>query len=186
MVSLGALWLPILLSAVLVFILSSVIHMVLGYHNRDYGQLSNEDAVRAAIRSGNPTPRQYIIPYAVDPKQMDSPEMKRKFAEGPVGVLFLKPPGPQGMGPTLVRWFVFVLVVSFFVAYIASHALPASSDYLRVFQIVGAVAFLAYAAGELPAAIWMGKPWSVACKEAFDGLVYGLATAGVFGWLWPR
>jgi hypothetical protein len=185
MVSLGALWLPVLLSAVLVFVLSSVIHMVLGYHNRDYSPLPNEEAVRAAIRSGNPEPKQYIIPYC-DPKAMGSPEMKRKFAEGPVAVLNLKPSGAFTMGPNLIQWFVFALAVSFFVAYIASRALPAGSEYLRVFQVVGAVAFLAYAAGQLPAAIWMGKPWAVAWKEVFDGLVYGLATAGVFGWLWPR
>ena len=117
---------------------------------------------------------------------MGSPEAKRKFEEGPVGVLNLKPTGSYGMGRSLVQWFVFALVVSFFVAYVASHALPAGSEYLRVFQIVGTVAFLAYGAGQLPAAIWMGKPWAVAWKEVFDGLVYGLVTAGVFGWLWPR
>ena len=55
-----------------------------------------------------------------------------------------------------------------------------------VFRVVGAVGFLAYAARQMPAAIWMGKPWAVASKEVFDGLVYGLVTAGTFGWLWPR
>jgi hypothetical protein len=186
MVSLGALWLPIVLSAVLVFVLSSIIHMVLRYHNADYTPLPNEDAVRAAIRSGNPAPKQYIIPYCASPKEMESPEAKRKFIEGPVGVLNLKPAGAPGMGASLTQWFLFILVVSFMVAYVASHALPPGTPYLGVFRIVGAVAFLAYAAGQLPAAIWMGKPWVVAIKEAFDGLVYGLATAGVFGWLWPR
>ena len=185
MVSLGALWLPVVLSAVLVFVLSSIIHMVLGYHNADYTPLPNEDAVRAAIRSGNPSPAQYVIPYC-PPKEMGSPESKRKFEEGPVAVLNLKPTGSFGMGPALGQWFVFALAVSFFLAYVASHALPAGAEYLRVFQIVGSVAFLAYAAGQLPAAIWMGKPWSVAWKEVLDGLIYGLASAGVFGWLWPR
>ncbi len=186
MVSLGALWLPIVLSAILVFVLSSVIHMVLGYHRSDYTPLPNEDAVRAAIRSGSPGPKQYVIPYCANPKEMESVEMKRKYAEGPVGVLNLRPSGSYGMGQSLVQWFVFAVVVSFFVAYIASHALPEGSEYLRVFQVVGAVAFLGYAAGQLPAAIWMGKPWAVAWKEVFDGLLYGLGTAGVFGWLWPR
>ena len=45
---LGALWLPIVLSALLVFVVSAIIHMVLKYHNRDYKQLPNEVAVRAA------------------------------------------------------------------------------------------------------------------------------------------
>jgi hypothetical protein len=186
MVTLGALWLPILLSAVFVFIASSIIHMVLKYHNRDYTKLPNEDAVRAALRAGNPAPAQYIIPYCSEMKEMQSPEMQQKFAEGPVAVLNLKRPGPPSMGPSLGQWFLFCLVVSFFVAYVACHALPPGAESLKVFQIVGAVGFLAYAAGNIPAAIWMGKPWVVAVKEAFDGLVYGLITAGTFGWLWPR
>ena len=71
MVSLGSLWLAILLSAVLVFITSSIIHMVLKYHNKDYSRLPNEDAVRAAIRGGNPSPAQYVIPYCPEMKQME-------------------------------------------------------------------------------------------------------------------
>lgn len=185
MVSLGSLWLPVLLSATFVFVASSIIHMLLGYHNRDYTPLANEDEVRAAISRGRPAVKQYVIPYANSAAEMNSEEYKRKYAEGPVAVISLKQAGPVTMGPTLVRWFVYLIVVSFFVAYIASHALEPGASYLRVFQIVGAVGFLAYAAGQLPAAIWMGKPWSVAVKEVFDGLVYGLLTAGTFGWLWP-
>ena len=60
------------------------------------------------------------------------------------------------------------------------------TEYLKVFQVMGTVAFLAYAGGVLPGAIWMGKPWSIAAKEVLDGLIYGLVTAGAFGWLWPR
>jgi len=186
MVSLGALWLPILLSAVFVFVVSSIIHMVLKYHNSDYRGLPNEDAVRDAIRSGNPAPGQYVTPYVVDMKEVEKPEVKRKFVEGPVGVLYLRRPAAPSMGPPLLQWFVFSLVVSFFVAYIACHALGPGTPYLTVFQLVGATAFLAYAAGQVPAAIWMGKPWGVTAKEAFDGLLYGLVTAGTFGWLWPR
>jgi len=186
MVSLGALWLPVLLSAVLVFLTSFLIHMVLRYHSSDYTPLPNEEAVRTAIRSGNPAPAQYIIPYCANPKDMAAPDMQRKFVEGPVAVLNLKRPGPPTMGPSLVQWFVFTLVVSFFVAYIACHTLQPGTEYLAVFRVVGAVGFLAYAAGQLPAAIWMGKPWRAAWKEAFDGLLYGLVTAGTFGWLWPR
>jgi hypothetical protein len=183
---LGALWLPIVLSAVLVFVASAIIHMVLKYHNRDYKGLPNEDAVRAALRAGNPEPRQYIIPYCADMKDMESPEMQQKFIEGPVGVLNLRRPGPPTMGPMLLQWFLFVLVVSFFLGYLAAITIEPGAHYLRVFRVVGVAGFLAYAAGQVPAAIWMGKPWPVAWKEVFDGLVYGLITAGTFGWLWPR
>ncbi|HWB39952.1 MAG TPA: hypothetical protein VG500_01775 [Gemmatimonadales bacterium] len=183
---LGALWLPIVLSAVLVFIVSAIIHMVLKYHNSDYRPLPNEEAVRAALRAGNPEPRQYVIPYCPDMKDMEKPEMQQKFREGPVGVLNLRRPGPPTMGPMLLQWFLFTLMVSLFVAYVAAHTIPPGAHYLDVFRVVGAVAFLAYAAGQIPGAIWMGKPWSVTAKEVFDGLVYGLVTAGTFGWLWPK
>jgi hypothetical protein len=183
---LGALWLPVLLSAVFVFILSAILHMVLKYHNTDYKKLPNEDAVRAAFRGVNPEARQYIIPYAAEMKDMQSPEMQQKFAEGPVGVLNLRRTGPPQMGPSLIQWFLFCLIVSLFVAYVAAHSIPPGAEYRHVFRIVGTVGFLAYAVGQLPGAIWMGKPWSVATKEVFDGLLYGLVTAGTFGWLWPR
>jgi hypothetical protein len=185
-VTLGALWQPIVLSAVLVFITSSLIHMVLRYHASDYKQLPNEDAVRAAIRAGSPEPRQYIIPYCKEMKDMESPEMKQKLTEGPVAVLNVKRPGVPSMTTNLVQWFVFSLVISLFVAYAAAHSLQRGDAYLHVFRVVGTVAWLGYAGGQVPSAIWMGKPWPVAWKEVFDGLIYGLMTAGAFWWLWPR
>jgi hypothetical protein len=112
--------------------------------------------------------------------------MRQKYAEGPVAVLNLRRAGPFTMTPALIQWFLFTLFVSLFIAYVAAHALPPGAEYLQVFKVVGATGFLAYAAGQIPAAIWMGKPWSVATKEVIDGLVYALLTAGVFGWLWPR
>jgi hypothetical protein len=186
MVSLGSLLLPILLSAVLVFLTSSLVHMVLKYHASDYTRLPNEDAVRAALRAGNPAPAQYIIPHAASMKEAGSPEMKQKYVDGPVAVLNLKRPGMYSMGASLGQWFVFTLVVSVFVAYAAAHSIPSGTPYLQVFRVVGAIAFLAYAAGVVPASIWMGKPWRVAWKEVFDGLLYALVTAGAFGWLWPH
>jgi hypothetical protein len=186
MVTLGSLLLPILLSAVFVFVASSVIHMVLKYHASDYSRLPNEDAVRAALRAANAPPAQYIIPHASSMQEAQTPEMKQKFVEGPVGVLNLRQPRVPTMGAPLGQWFVFTLLVSVFVAYAAAHALPAGTPYLQVFRVVGTITWLAYAAGQIPAAIWMGKPWSVAWKDVLDGLVYALVTAGTFGWLWPR
>ena len=184
MVTLGALWLPIIASAVLVFVASSLVHMVFKYHNRDYTKIPNEDAVRAAIRGAKPA--QYIIPYCADMKDMEKPEMKQKYVEGPIVVMNVMPTGVPKMGKNLVQWFIFVLVVSFFIAYVAAHTIPPGAAYLGVFRVVGAVGFLAYAAGVLPASIWMGKPWAITWKEVFDGLLYGLVTAGTFGWLWPK
>ena len=43
-----ALWLPIVVSAVLIFFASFVLHMVLTYHWSDYRRLPDEKAVGAA------------------------------------------------------------------------------------------------------------------------------------------
>jgi hypothetical protein len=180
------LWLPILLSAVFVFVASSVIHMALKWHNPEYRGLPNEDQVREAINAGKPVPGQYVVPYCMDHKDLGKPEMARKFKDGPVALMWLKAPGPVEMGGTLVGWFLFTLVVSFFVAYLAAHTLAPGTHYLQVFRVVGTVALLAYAAGSAPNSIWMGKPWSSTFKDMLDGLIYALLTAGTFGWLWPK
>lgn len=186
MVSLAGLWLPILLSAALVFVASTLVHMVLKYHASDYTKLPNEDAVRAAIQSGKPEPRQYIIPYAKGPDEMKTPEWQRKWQEGPNGVLTLRPLGPMSMGSSMVQWFLFALGVSLVTAYLACGTVLFGASFRHVFRVVGTVAWLAYAAGQLPAAIWMGKPWSIAIKEVIDAVIYGLVTAATFAWLWPR
>ncbi len=186
MVSLTQLWAPVLAAAVFVFIASSLVHMVFKWHNSDYRKLPNEEEVLAAVRAGNPAPGQYVFPHCLDMKEMESPEMQRKFTEGPVGFLVLKAPCPPSMGLPLGLWFLFCGIVSFFAAYLASRLLPAGNPCLSVFRLTATVSFLAYAGGAAPAAIWMGKPWSSAAKEVLDGLLYSLVTGGAFGWLWPH
>ena len=186
MVALTQLALPILLSAFLVFVCSSLIHMVIKWHNKDYRKLSNEDAVRVAINAGSPTPGQYVIPHGMDPADFKNPDLQKKFTDGPVAVLYLKKPGMPGMGPQLGGWFLFNLIVSLFAGYVASAMLGPGTGYLKVFQVVGTAGFMTYSLGSVPAAIWMGKPWAVVFKELVDGLLYGCVMAGTFGWLWPE
>jgi hypothetical protein len=186
MVALTQLWVPILLSAFLVFLGSSVVHMVLKWHNSDYRKLPNEDEVRAAVRKGNPAPGQYVMPHCMDPKEQAKPEIQQKYVEGPNGIITIIRSGVPNMGPMLGQWFGFNIVVSIFVAYVASRTLPLGTEYLKVFQVAGTVAFVSYAMGPIPGSIWMGKPWSATLKDVADGLIYGLLTAGAFGWLWPR
>jgi hypothetical protein len=119
-------------------------------------------------------------------KDMGKPEMQQKYVEGPMVVMNVMPSGVPNMGKSLTQWFLFVLIVSFLLGYVAAHTIPPGAAFLGVFRVIGAAGFLAYAAGVLPASIWMGKPWSVAWKEVFDGLLYGLVTGATFGWLWPR
>lgn len=186
MISLPALWLPILLSAVLVFVASSLIHMAFKWHNADYHSLPNEDEVREVIRKASPAPGMYVLPHCSDMKEMGSEAMQKKYSEGPIGMLFLKASGSPKIGPALVQWFIFSVGVSLFAAYIASRTLGLTPHYLQVFRIIGTLSFVAYSAGAFPAAIWMGQPWKAALKDMADGLIYALLTAGTFGWLWPH
>lgn len=182
-VGLGVLWLPIVLSAVIVFVASSIMHMVLPYHKSDYKKLPDEDAAAAALR-GVP-PGQYIIPFCTHDR-MRSPEVVEKFKTGPVGTVLLRAPGPINMGKFLGLWFAFCLVVGVFAAYLSGRTLAPGTDYLQVFRVAGATSFMAYGVGNLANGIWKGEPWGVVAKEVIDGLVYAGLTGGTFGWLWPK
>ena len=185
MVPLSALWLPILLSAVIVFVASSLIHMVLPFHRNDYQRLPDEDKVLGAMRAAGVKPGLYVFPYCTQ-KDMKSPAVMEKFKQGPVGFMTVRPSGPVAMPKYLAQWFVYCLVIGFFVAYLTGRTVAPGVDYLAVFRVAGTTAFLAYGLGHLSNGIWKGQPWSVTIKEVIDGLVYGLLTAGTFGWLWPR
>ena len=175
--------LPILLSTVLVFVASSVIHMVLQFHNPEYGKFDNEEEVRVAINKGKPGPGQYILPYCVDHKQGGEAGMLKKFEDGPVGLVFLKPAGQVKLGPFLMSWTGYVLVVSAVVGYVAKAVFTEPPEYLPLFQLTGVTAWLAYSWGGPADSIWMGKPWRVTLKFMLDGLVYAALTAGSFAWL---
>jgi hypothetical protein len=185
MVPWSDLLLPALIATVLVFIASSLIHMVLRLHNPDYKKLANEDEVRAAIRKGAPAPGQYVMPHCLDPKEQASPEMKRKFEEGPNSVLYVGRSGPMKLGPFLGKWIAYSFVVSMLAAYVGRSTLNVGAQYLPVFQVVGVSAWLAYSWQSPSDSIWKYKPWSVTFRSMFDGLVYALLTAGTFAWLWP-
>jgi hypothetical protein len=185
MVTLAALWLPILLSAVIVFVASSIMHMVLPYHRSDYSQLPEEDKVLATLRSANLKRGLYVFPFCTH-KDMKSPALLEKQKQGPVGFLTIIPSGPPSLPKFLVQWFVFCLLIGFFVAYLAAHTVAFGAHYLAVFRVVGTTAFLAYGLGNLSNGIWKGQMWGNTIKEVVDGLVYALLTAGTFGWLWPR
>lgn len=180
-----SLWLPILLSAVFVFVLSAVIHMALPWHKNDFAKMPDEDKVRAALRPFNVPPGDYMLPMC-DGGNYNSPEYKAKVEEGPNQIVTVLPKGCGSMGATFVQWFAYLVIINFFVAYVATHAVAAGTHYLGVFRIVGAVAFLAYAGAQWPQSIWFRKRWSTTVKCTFDGLAYGLVTAGTFAWLWPR
>ncbi len=186
MTGLTSLLLPILLSAVIVFVASSVIHMVLPWHKTDYGKLPEEQRAMDALRPLGIPPGDYMVPRPASMADMGSPEFKEKMNQGPVMVVTVLPNGGTGMARNLVLWFLYSVVVGVFAAYVAGRALPPASPYLSVFRFVGATAFAGYALGLWQMSIWYRRSWSITVKSTIDGLIYALLTAGTFGWLWPR
>lgn len=185
MVHILSLWLPILVSAVFVFIASSIIHMFLKYHQSDFKKVPHEDEVMDKLRPLDIPPGNYHFPYARGMEEMRSEEFVQKRTRGPVALLFVMPAGPPNMTRELIQWFFFCVLVGIFVAYITGHAVGSDAEYLEVFRIAGAAAFAGYFLAQIQDAIWLRGSLKVTLKNAFDGLIFAVLTAGTFGWLWP-
>jgi hypothetical protein len=186
MTHLLALWLPILLSAAAVFVVSSVIHMMSPWHKGDYPKLANEDKVMDALRPLALPPGDYMVPRPASMEDMKSAAFSEKMKKGPVVIMTVVPSGPPSMGKNLALWFLYSLGVGFLAAYVAGRALPVGASYLHVFRFAGVTAFIAYSAALWQISIWYSRSWVTTLKESVDGLIYALITAGMFGWLWPR
>jgi len=184
MVAWSALFLPAVVAAVLVFVASSLVHMVLQLHAKHYGKLANEEDVRAAMSKAPPAPGQYVIPHC-EMKDAANPEVMKKFEDGPVAVLYVRPNGQMKLGPFLGQWFAYSLVTGLIAGYVARATQAPGAAYLAVFQVVGVTTWLAYGWASLADSIWRGKPWALTCAEMRDSLIYALLTAGTFAWLWP-
>lgn len=183
--SITALWLPILLSAVATFIISSIIHMVLGYHKNDFKGLASEKQIMDDLRKYNIPAGDYHFPRPGSMKEMSSPEFIEKMKQGPVGFITFMKSGSPSMTKELVLWFIYSIIVGVFAAYVAGRALEPGEHYLVVFRFAGVTAFLGYSLALLQNSIWYKRNWSATFKSMFDGLIYALFTGGIFGWLWP-
>lgn len=185
-IPLMSLWLPIALSAVIVFIVSSIIHMATPFHRGDMKALPREDEVMDALRPFGIQPGDYGMPHAGSMENMKSAAFRDKMRKGPVAFMTFRAPGEFNMNSSLVIWFLYSIVVSFFTAYIASVTLERGTEYLKVFQIAGCVSFMAYSLSLPQGSIWWGRNWGATIRTMVDGLIYGLMTGGTFGWLWPH
>lgn len=186
MAFLAALWMPIVLSAVFVFVASAIIWMASPLHKHDYKNPGeHENTMLDFFRNLNLEPGVYYVPWCQG-KNMKDPAVQAKMKAGPY-VQTIVLPGTPSMGKMLAAWMFHLLIVSVFVAYVAHLALPASdAPYLKVFQIAGTAALLAHAGYALPLCIWHGQPWAQLPGRVVDGVIYALLTAGTFGWLWPH
>jgi hypothetical protein len=175
------LWQPILLSAVLAFIAGSVIWMAMPWHKKDWSKVADEETARQAL-SGL-APGQYNLPHCSDMKEMENPDVQQKLKDGPVAFITILPSGLPAMGPKLALMFAYNLLVAVVCAYFVSRTAAPDADYLAIFRISGAVAFVAYGMAFIQDSVWFGKPWSSTAKGFLDALIYAVLTGGAFGWL---
>jgi hypothetical protein len=85
MVALSTLWMPIVVSAVFVFIALMILHVMPGWHKGDMIALPGEDKVMEALRAVNVPPGDYRFPYGSTVAEMEAPDFKAKMNAGPVG-----------------------------------------------------------------------------------------------------
>jgi hypothetical protein len=186
MVSVTSLVIPVLLSAALVFVASSLIHMLLPIHRNDFRKVPNEDALLDALRGLDIPPGDYVVPHPGSPEGMKKPEFQEKIKKGPIVVMTLSKGGSISMGTNLLLWFLFSVLVGLGSGFIAQSVLHPGASYHTVFHLVGVTAFMGYSLALLQNSIWYKRNWGATLRSMLDGLVYGLLTAGTFGWLWPR
>ena len=179
--SIMTLWQPILASAVLVFVAGAVIWMIMPWHKTDWSKIPDEEGARNALRGL--APGQYNLPNCPDQSAYKEPDMQQKFKDGPIAFITVLPSGLPNMGPNLGLMFAYNVLVGVVCAYFVSRTAAPDADYLAIFRISGAVAFIAYGMAYVQENIWFGRPWSSTMKTFLDALIYALLTGGAFGWL---
>ena len=190
MTGMHALWIPIVLSAVVLFVVSSIVHMgidlVIPWHKNDYAKVPQEDAVMSALRPFALAPGDYMLPRADSMADMRSAEFMEKLNKGPKIIMTVMPNGMFGMGRNLGLWFVYLLGVNVFAAYVAGRALHPGADSLSVFRFIAATAFLGFSAALWQGWIWYQRSLGTVIRSTIDGFVYALIAGVIFGQFWPR
>ena len=196
-----SLWLPILLSAAAVWIVSTIFGMPFLHHKNDWIGLppappaphgGSEDAFMDFIRTSGIKPGNYLFPDFRTREAMESEKVGKALKEGPVGHLSVWQP-PLSMGGKLAATFIVYLVVSTLIAYLASVTLPpplktagGEGGFAKVFQVVGTAGILAYSFSFIPSAIWFGAYKRAIVMSIIDGIVFGAITGAIFAWRWPH
>lgn len=176
------LWLPILVSAVVVIVMSSLVWMVFPWHKSDFKKTNDEEAVRTALKGFSTG--LYMVPYCTDLSELKNEAVAKKYIDGPQAYITVVPNGLPNLGPKLAMSYAYQVLVSVLCAYVVSRTMGPDSTYLDVFRIAGTTAFIANGFAYIQDSIWFGRPWSLALKNLFDAFLYGLLTGGIFGWLY--
>ena len=115
MTPLVSLWLPILLSAVGVFVVSSLIHMFTGWHKSDYPKVPNEDRVMDTLRPLGIPPGDYMMPRPGSQAEMRSPAFVEKFKKGPVMMFTVMPLAVTKTVTGLPALLIILAIIGFFI-----------------------------------------------------------------------
>ena len=177
---LTALFLPIVLSAIVLFFCSFLSWMVLRLHAKDWGKLKNEDDFLKATKDLELTEGSYMFPHCNGSSDMKSEEFKKKMQEGPNGVITVFP--KTDMRRNLGLTFLYFLVVSFCLAYLTSLAHERGAEFMEIFRFVSTAGLMTYLAAIICHAIWFN---SRIIGHIIEALIYAVVTGAIFGWLWP-
>jgi hypothetical protein len=189
------LWLPILLSAAAVWVVSIIFGMALPHHKQDWIGLpapqGGEDGFMDDLRKRGIKPGNYLFPdfrSGGGREAMKSEKVQKALKEGPVGHLSLWQT-PLTMGDKLVGTFIVYLIVSTLIAYltrVALSPLSGTASFAKVFQVAATAGILAYCFSFIPSALWWGSYKRTIVANVIDGVIYGAITGAIFAWRWPH
>jgi hypothetical protein len=171
---------PILISTVVLFVASLVSCIALGLHKKDWVKLAKEDELMAAVKKGDVPVGGYMFPGCEHMKDMASDAFQEKYNAGPRGLLTVLP--VMNMGLVLGLMFVYFLVVSVGLAYLASVALPRGSTFAAVFPFVFVAGLMTFLAGIVAHSIWFRVR---IVGHVIDSIGYAALTAAIFAAMWP-
>tara|TARA_R110002096_G_scaffold344921_2_gene537795 strand:+ start:28332 stop:28916 length:585 start_codon:yes stop_codon:yes gene_type:complete len=184
MVGLAELWMPVLISAVAVFVASSVIWMALPIHKADIKFIPNEDEFTSAIKPLNLKPGLYMYPNCANSKDYKSEAFMDKWKAGPWGMITVMGAPPNFM-MNLVKCFLSYLAITAMAGYLAGIGLGPGAEYMDVFRVVGTAAILGFCMGSFAGDFFLGKPTRFIITSFIDGVIFALITAGIFAAMWP-
>ena len=174
----------ILASSVVVFVASSITHMILPHHKKDWSKLPDEEELLEFIRSKNVPRGQYMFPACDDWNELKDPEKLKHYKAGPHGTVRVWA-GVPNMGRNLGLTFLSYIIIGVCVAYLGTMALPTGSSFMLVFRFTGTAAVMAYTFGYIGDTIWYGQPLKPFLHDLADSIVFGLITGVVFALMWP-
>ena len=180
-----AILLPVFVTAIVLFIASSIAWTVSPHHRQDWVGHPTEKEFLEQLAASEVPRGQYIFPF-ITPTEMKDPERMATYEKGPHGTLNVwgsKPSMPRNLALTFLTF----LVACFFIGYLTYSAVGTgeTADFSKVFQIAGTAGLCTWCFSFIPNGIWFGKTLRSTVMDIADGFVYGILTGLSFGIMWP-